>query len=455
MAKHMAPLPESWNDDEQPDLEQMQDHSPAHGAAHSAPAASPAEEQDLGAQEQQAAAPEPAAAEPEPAAAEPEPAPAAVPTAAAGDAAQAEQPAGQKKPKHSGKRRGRKNIVSNILIIAGVALLVVAGVIFFNNERNYQKINEENERVAEYVKLGDDSNEPPQVDWAALKEMNSDVVGWLQVPGTVVNYPVFQTGDNDYYLHHAPDRSDSIGGSVFLDYENTAPGMVDTQSIVYGHHMRNGSQFKQIADMEKQELFDGVDTVWYVTEGTTYKLAPLFVYYASDEDLDVRQFSFETDAEFRTYLKKYLAEARAKRADIDQAIEAVRHVFTLSTCNYEDSYGRTLLVCAPTSEIPGMPDYDAEAAKKAAEEQAAKEKKAAEQKAAAEKAAKEKEAKEKAAAEQAERDNEAAAAADQRAAEAAQQGADQAAANAEQQGDEPSTTGESAEGDALETASDE
>ena len=109
---------------------------------------------------------------------------------------------------------------------------------------------------------------------AALKAMNPDVVGWLQVPGTVVNYPVFQTDNNEYYLDHAPDRSDSIGGSVFLDYENSAPGMVDAQTIVYGHHMRNGSQFKQIADMDDQSLFDVVKTVWYVTEKNGAFCAP-------------------------------------------------------------------------------------------------------------------------------------------------------------------------------------
>ncbi len=273
-----------------------------------------------------------------------------------------------------------KNLVSNILIVVGVALLVVAAVIFFNNQRNYQKIDEENERVAEYARLTDDSEQPPQVDWASLKSINPDVVGWIQVPGTVVNYPVFQTGDNEYYLTHAPDKSESIGGAVFMDYENKAPGLVDAQTIVYGHHMRNGSQFKQIADMENQELFDGVSTVWYVTEDSSYKLAPLFLYYTSEDDLEVRQFEFADAAALHTYLKKYLGEARAKRADVDQAIDSVRHVFTLSTCNYEDGYGRSLLVCAPKSEIPGMPEYDAEAAKKAAkEEQEKKEKERQEQ----------------------------------------------------------------------------
>lgn len=255
------------------------------------------------------------------------------------------------------KREPKNNMMSNILIVVGVLLLIIAGVIFAINTMNYRKIDDENKRVAEYAKLTDDGEQPPVVDWAALKEMNPDVVGWLQIPGTIVNYPVFKSGDNDYYLHHAPDRSDSIGGAVFMDYENNSPGMVDPQTIVYGHHMRNGSQFKPVADMDSQELFDGVKTVWYVTEGGSYKLAPLFLYYTSEDDTEVRQFQFQSPEAFHAYLNKYLSGAKTRRSDAEAAVNAVSHVLTLSTCNYYDGYGRTLLVCAPKSEIPGMPEY--------------------------------------------------------------------------------------------------
>lgn len=274
------------------------------------------------------------------------------------------------------KKQG-KNTLSNVLIVVGVALLLIAAGIYAFNWWNYQQIDEGNERVAEYVRLSDDEETPPEVDWDALKAMNPDVVGWLQIPGTIVNYPVFQTTDNEYYLDHAPDRSQSIGGAVFMDYENTAPGMVDTQTIIYGHHMRNGSQFKQIADMDNQELFDGVKTVWYVTEQGAYKLMPLFLFYTNEDDYDVRQFTFENDEAWRSYLQTYLGKAVTKRTDAEQAVAQVNHVLTLSTCNYYDGFGRTLLVCAPKAEVPGTAEYEAaraaEAAQAASDDQSADE----------------------------------------------------------------------------------
>ena len=259
----------------------------------------------------------------------------------------------------------------------GIVLLLVAGGIYLDNEDNYRQIDETNERIAEYAKLTDDAEVPPDVDWEALKAMNPDVVGWLQVPGTIVNYPVFQAGNNDVYLNRAPDGSSSIGGSVFMDFENTKPGMVDAQTIIYGHHMRNGSQFKQIADMDKQELFDGVNLVWYVTEQGAYDLVPLFLFYTNADDVDVRQFTFDDTKAFHTYLNGYFERAVTKRADAKEVIAQVEHVLTLSTCNYYDGYGRTLLVCVPRNEVPGTPQYEAaepaRAAKRAEEERKAAE----------------------------------------------------------------------------------
>ncbi|MCH4119933.1 MAG: class B sortase [Atopobiaceae bacterium] len=104
--------------------------------------------------------------------------------------------------------------------------------------------------------------------------MNPEVVGWVQIPNTVVSFPVYQASDNDKYLHTNAEGTYSLGGQVFMDYQNQAPGMLDQQTIIYGHHLRNGAMFKPIADMDKQEAFDSVSTVWYVTEDATTSSSP-------------------------------------------------------------------------------------------------------------------------------------------------------------------------------------
>lgn len=255
-----------------------------------------------------------------------------------------------KKSGQGKKRRSASRIVSNILIVVGVALIVVAGAIWGKSQWQYHEQDVETEKLASYVKLDDDSDSAPEVDWDGLKAINPEVVGWLEIPGTVINYPVYQHADNDYYLSHTADGSASIGGQVFMDSEGTAPGMVDPVTIIYGHHLRNGAMFKQVADMDHQNLFDQVETVWYETEDASYELEPLFLYYTTPDDTSVRIFQFATDTDYRKYLQQKLDSAVTRRSDADLIVKGCQHVLTLSTCNYYDGYGRTELVCVPKAE---------------------------------------------------------------------------------------------------------
>lgn len=248
---------------------------------------------------------------------------------------------------NSPKRR-RNRIISGILFALGIILILLAAGMWGYNQWQYHEQDQINEKLAAYATIDPKGSEAPVVDWASLKAVNQDVVGWVQIPNTVVNFPVYQGADNDEYLHTNAEGSYSLGGQIFLDAENAAPGMQDAQSIIYGHHLRNGAMFKPIADMENQEYFDSVDTVWYVTEDANYELEPLMLYKTDENDANVRQFSFAFNDDFHTYLAGLLGKAVAKRSDADALIAGADKVLTLCTCNYTNNEtGRTILVCVP------------------------------------------------------------------------------------------------------------
>ena len=103
----------------------------------------------------------------------------------------------------SGKRRG--NVLSNILIAVGVALLLVAGGLFVKAQIGYKKANDYYNGIAEMA-VKDSSGEDgiPQIDFDALKKESDDIVGWIYVPGTRINYVVAQGETNNTYLRHLP-----------------------------------------------------------------------------------------------------------------------------------------------------------------------------------------------------------------------------------------------------------
>ncbi len=253
------------------------------------------------------------------------------------------------------KPRKKRDTLSLLLIAVGVVLLLVAGFLWGQSKLRYMKQDKINNELAGYVTVKDneldsEKSEPPEVDWAGLKAINDDVVGWLQVPGTTINYPVYQAEDNEHYLRTSATGEWSIGGQLFLDYENTAPGMVDPISQIYGHHLINGTMFEQIAAMDEQSRFDEINTVWYVTEGAAYECQPVLLYYTTPDDQDARTFKFEDDEKFHTYLRERLNRAVTKCKDADIIVSGTHHVLSLITCNYYDGYGRTVLLCVPKDE---------------------------------------------------------------------------------------------------------
>ena len=89
------------------------------------------------------------------------------------------------------------------------------------------------------------------IDFSALDSQNPDVVAWIQIPGTQINYPVVQGKDNDYYLHRDLNRQKSTAGTIFLDYADRAD-FSSLHNVLYGHHMKNGSMFKDISRYKDQ-----------------------------------------------------------------------------------------------------------------------------------------------------------------------------------------------------------
>ncbi|WP_246060752.1 class B sortase [Enorma burkinafasonensis] len=270
------------------------------------------------------------------------------------------RPAGSRKETDPRKGSGR-DIVSRILIGVGIVLLLVAAGIFIFAQLGYRQAADTYRDLSSYVTLDDSEGQGiPEVDWDALAQVSEDIVAWIYIPGTDISYPVVQGETNDQYLRALPDGTWNNSGSIMLDSDQTAPGMVGQQTTVYGHHMSDGSMFDPIEDTLDQDLFDGMPTVYYLTPEVTYRLSPLFTARVDDTYVAARQETFGDAAALRSYLDALREYARAEADDVDERLASVDQVLALVTCSgVAPANHRAVMICTIAEEMPAQQAGDA------------------------------------------------------------------------------------------------
>ncbi len=106
------------------------------------------------------------------------------------------------------------------------------------------------------------------IDFDELRKVNGDVVAWIDFPGQSISYPIVQGEDNEHYLKYTFEGKRNSAGCVFMDSRNSGL-MIDGNTIIYGHNMKNGSMFgtlKRYMEQEHYEQFPYFDV--YTPEGT-------------------------------------------------------------------------------------------------------------------------------------------------------------------------------------------
>ncbi|MGB5824335.1 MAG: class B sortase [Proteocatella sp.] len=167
-----------------------------------------------------------------------------------------------------------------------------------------------------------------------LKEKNSDTIAWIEIPGTMIDYPVMQSADNKYYLRKTFGREYNILGSIFADYRN-APSFDDQNTVLYGHNMKDGSMFYDITFLKNQDFYDKYNSITVSLDDRILEYT-LFSVYEVNKDYDYRSPHYD-----KYHFENLLAELKAKsiiQSDIVPTSED--KILTLSTCSYSFNNAR-------------------------------------------------------------------------------------------------------------------
>jgi len=237
--------------------------------------------------------------------------------------------------KHSEKNK--KEIFLNILIIIFVIALIISALYIIK----WFIDNKENEKISDKVlETITESNEDKKteteyrVDFEKLKEINNQIVAYLKVNGTKIEYAVVQAKDNDYYLRRGLDKKYNVGGSIFIDCKNKLDG-TDKNIVIYGHNMKDDSMFGTLKNILKEEWYNKKENsiINLTTEKEEQKYQVFSIYQIKTENYYVKT-EFKNN-EFKEFIKT-LKDRSIKDFGID--ITAEDGILTLSTCADNSKY---------------------------------------------------------------------------------------------------------------------
>lgn len=269
----------------------------------------------------------------------------------------------------SGKKKGSVgNVVSAVLMVAALAVFCYSGYKLYTFYAEYKRGSDEYDNLEntyavdqdggadEIDALEDDSavaqviegreivtvvedgeeidlpvmNNP--IDFPELDKVNPDIVGWLRLRAVDISYPLVQGEDNDYYLHKTFEREDNIAGCLFLNYENE-PDFTDTNTVVYGHNMKNGSMFGKLKQFKEDGVFDRSKYFWIFTKDLIYEYRIFSAMEVNKTGLTYQTW-FRGD-EYQEFLDTALKNSVVDNSDVEVTLDD--RVVTLSTCTGNDA----------------------------------------------------------------------------------------------------------------------
>ena len=198
------------------------------------------------------------------------------------------------------------------------------------NDRYITEINNSDPAVT------DPGNSRVQIDFNRLLSDYPDIVGWLLCEGTVMNYPVVQTSDNEYYLRRDLNGNYLVTGTIFADFRCTRPGE-DPCYLIFGHNMNNGTIFGMLKNYRDPAYLAEHPTYSYLTPDKDYTVEVLAAATTTTAD-SIYDIGNEREG-FTEHIREF-----CRSAGRDPSIAEGDRFIVLSTCTDGNSDERLILI---------------------------------------------------------------------------------------------------------------
>lgn len=181
--------------------------------------------------------------------------------------------------------------------------------------------------------------------YADLADENEDMVGWVRIPNTKIDYPVmYNNQSNEYYLHRNFEKKYSDNGLPYLDYQCDL-SRPSTNLIIYGHNMRSGSMFAALTKYDEKEYYNKHRFILFDTlyEEHEYEIFSVFTtVVGKNNEFRYNEFiDIEAEEEFNKFIS-LVKSNQYYETGVD--VKFGDSLLTLSTCSYNEKNERTVVV---------------------------------------------------------------------------------------------------------------
>jgi len=242
----------------------------------------------------------------------------------------------------------KRKILTVLLALSFLVLLIIGGLFYLDVQENaaadaaLTEITEMKPELSELPGPPDKTDGPqslPLMNFTGVKAENPDIIAWLTVPNTKIDYPVVQSKDNSYYLTRDAKKNKNANGALFLDYRVHAD-LSDFNNVIYGHHMKSGAQFQNLIKFKEQAFWDSHISATLYMPAHTYRLEIIAVAVVG-QNSTLYEYAFPSPAERITHLDEIKSAAKFYR---DVGVTENDRIVTLSTCSYEFNNARTVVI---------------------------------------------------------------------------------------------------------------
>lgn len=260
----------------------------------------------------------------------------------------------KRREKRERKKSNYKKLIIIILILVIIACLAYIGYYFYSKTKNKALNDNLAEYIEENIEQTDRANTKSELllKLEELKKQNSDLIGWLEISDTNINYPVMQTDNNDYYVDHNFNREYSMWGAIFLD-KDCDLSKPSNNLLIYGHRSKEGEMFETLTKYKDEEFYKSHKTFNFttLTEESEYKIIAVFQSQIFYTHQDVFKYYFfkgtENEDEFNNYVENV---KKLSMYNIEDTAIYGDELITLSTCDYHVEDGRFVVVAKKIKE---------------------------------------------------------------------------------------------------------